>query len=401
MTRTHTHSLSFSPSLSFSLLSSSSLYLGRRERWVYGDAEMPVVNAYKYLGMFFSTRLSYDAVCRDVASKAKRSLLYVMQRLRMYNNYSFDVLFKIFDSQIQPIMSYASEIWGMYNSAQHCEKVHLFAMKKYLRVSLRTRNDFVYKVFNRYPLTVNFSINCIRYWLKLCLMTEDRIPKKAYAMLVSLDEKGKTTWATYVRKCLFRYGFGIVWMEQGVGSTRIFLRVCKERMIDCAWQNWNERVYDSERYCKYRLFCSALNNMPLYFSLEIDRHLQLMCTKFRFGISDIAVHFYRYRQHRQEDLLCSLCKSGIEDEIHFLFCCPWYDNIRTKFIAPKFYNNPCLFRLQVLMSSCNQTTIKNLCIFVYKAFKIREAILSCNSFGTYSVNIPSNSQMNVYMSNCW
>ena len=34
-------------------------YLGARERWVYGDCMMKVVNSYKYLGICFSTRLSF------------------------------------------------------------------------------------------------------------------------------------------------------------------------------------------------------------------------------------------------------------------------------------------------------------------------------------------------------
>ena len=33
-------------------------YLGARERWVYDDCMMKVVNSYRYLGICFSTKLS-------------------------------------------------------------------------------------------------------------------------------------------------------------------------------------------------------------------------------------------------------------------------------------------------------------------------------------------------------
>ena len=49
-------------------------YLGARERWMYDGSPMPVVNAYKYLGVYMSTMLSFSASCKDVTSKAKRAL---------------------------------------------------------------------------------------------------------------------------------------------------------------------------------------------------------------------------------------------------------------------------------------------------------------------------------------
>jgi hypothetical protein len=46
-------------------------YLAAREQWYYNRTIMPVVNVYKYLGIMFSTRLSFSAACRDLTSRAK------------------------------------------------------------------------------------------------------------------------------------------------------------------------------------------------------------------------------------------------------------------------------------------------------------------------------------------
>ena len=35
-------------------------YLGARERWTYDSVVLPVVNVYKYLGVLFSTKLSFQ-----------------------------------------------------------------------------------------------------------------------------------------------------------------------------------------------------------------------------------------------------------------------------------------------------------------------------------------------------
>ena len=34
-------------------------YLGARERWIYHGVVMPAVNVYTYLGIYFTTRLSF------------------------------------------------------------------------------------------------------------------------------------------------------------------------------------------------------------------------------------------------------------------------------------------------------------------------------------------------------
>ena len=56
-------------------------YLGARERWVYSDCMTKVVNSYKYLGISFSTRLSFYHACQDLVSRAKRALLCIMSKL--------------------------------------------------------------------------------------------------------------------------------------------------------------------------------------------------------------------------------------------------------------------------------------------------------------------------------
>ena len=42
-------------------------YLGARERWIYDGVVMPAVNVYKYLGIYFTTRLSFVSACRELA----------------------------------------------------------------------------------------------------------------------------------------------------------------------------------------------------------------------------------------------------------------------------------------------------------------------------------------------
>ena len=97
---------------------------------------------------------------------------------------------KSFDAQVQPIVFYGAEIWDLESSSSVIDNVHLFDLK-HLGVDRRTPNDLVYGEVGRFPIQINASVRCIRYWLKLTCMEEHRLPLRAYKMLLNLDQRGK------------------------------------------------------------------------------------------------------------------------------------------------------------------------------------------------------------------
>ena len=98
---------------------------------------------------------------------------------------------KIFDAQVQPVVLCGAEIWGLDSSSSVIDNVHLFGVKRYLGVDRRTPNDLVYGEVGRFPIQINASVRCIRYWLKLTCMDVHRLPLRAYKMLLNLDQRGK------------------------------------------------------------------------------------------------------------------------------------------------------------------------------------------------------------------
>eukprot|EP00745_Piridium_sociabile_P001782 TRINITY_DN11085_c0_g1_i11.p1 TRINITY_DN11085_c0_g1~~TRINITY_DN11085_c0_g1_i11.p1 ORF type:complete len:245 (-),score=12.12 TRINITY_DN11085_c0_g1_i11:410-1144(-) len=229
-----------------------------------------------------------------------------------------------FDTQIHPVALYGAELWGLDKAAIHIEKVHLYALKKFLGVHSKTPNDLVYGETGRHPIYIESHVRCIRYWLNILRMDENRLPFKAYKMLYNLDSCGKYTWVTNVREILFRNGFGIVWVNQGVEDLKGFLKELRQRFIDSRWQNWDDHMLQSDRFSWYRTFKSS-TNIENYLLLDIDRHLKRNLTIFRLGVTDIAVHRNRYKELPDNHLMCPLCKDAKEDETHVLLCCPAFN----------------------------------------------------------------------------
>ena len=109
--------------------------------------------------------------------------------------------------------------------------------------------------------------------------------------------------------------------------------------------------------------------------LNLNRHIRYTLTRFRFGVSDIKVHKSRFKVYNVDDLKCPLCLSAVDNEVHFVLCCPAFDDLRYEFIEPKYFNNPCEFRLALLLATQNERALKNLALFVYKAFSRRKTLL--------------------------
>ena len=110
--------------------------------------------------------------------------------------------------------------------------------------------------------------------------------------------------------------------------------------------------------------------------LNLNRYIRYTLARFRFGVSDIKVHRSRFKLYNVDELKCPLCLSAVENEVHFVLCCPAFDDLRYEFIESKYFNNPCEFRLAFLLATQNECALKNLTLFLYKAFSRRKTLLS-------------------------
>ena len=77
-------------------------YLASHERWFSGDMKMEVVNSYKYLGISFTTKLSFTYACEELVCRGKKAFIAILSKLHKLGN-NVDLFFKLFDAQVQPI----------------------------------------------------------------------------------------------------------------------------------------------------------------------------------------------------------------------------------------------------------------------------------------------------------
>lgn len=124
--------------------------------------------------------------------------------------------------------------------------------------SQNTPNKAAIGECGRLPIYYTCLIRCIKFWFDLLHMDNNRLPKECYLMLLHLDDRGSTTWASFVKNILCMYCFGHVWYNQGVENVGLFMSIFKERLDDICKQNWHS---DVNAFDKLRVYCTFKNNL--------------------------------------------------------------------------------------------------------------------------------------------
>ena len=89
-------------------------FLSNTEKWYFDTSQLTSVNMYKYLGVIFTSRLTFQPALSDLADRGRKGVTAILKLLWSIGEHSPQIFFKLFDSQIQPF-----NIWGR-NLGIHC-----------------------------------------------------------------------------------------------------------------------------------------------------------------------------------------------------------------------------------------------------------------------------------------
>ena len=180
----------------------------------------------------------------------------------------------------------------------------------------------------RFPIFILTAVRCIKFWLRILRLPEERLTKKAYNMLIHLQENGKKTWTFHVMQLICTNGFGEVWFQQGVGDSGAFLRCFRQRLADQYTQGWATDIETKERF-EFYSSRKYIFQSEKYIDYQQKRCFRDSYVQFRLGISPIRVHRMRYRKDVvPSQLICPVCKNDIEEESHVIFRCNAYERFR-------------------------------------------------------------------------
>ena len=162
-------------------------------------------------------------------------------------------------------------------------------------------------------------------------MDDNRLPKQAYKMLLCMNNNGNQNWVTKLKDLLYKTGFGHVWLD-GVSNQGLFFREFRQRLIDMNAQEWHGALCASDRFALYSKF-----KTDLYAENYLDEIRQKgfrdVLIRIRLGISNLKAHKNRYIINQHVNNQCSVCPDSKDDELHVMFSCPAYADIRPLFFT--------------------------------------------------------------------
>ena len=204
-------------------------------------------------------------------------------------------------------------------------------------------------------------------------MQDFRYPKQCYLMLKGLDDCNRITWATRVRNLLSRYGFGYVWVAQGVGDMDSFITIFKGTLKDNLLQEWYSDINESSKAYHYKNFKCILE-AETYLSLDMSSKYIRTFSKFRCSAHHLFVETGQHTGIPYQQRICPFCTlHEIEDEYHFVFICPLYADLRVLYFPEKYtYCRPSLDIFYEMMKSKNGYIICHVVKYVFYALIKRE-----------------------------
>ena len=345
-------------------------HLGAREVWHLGGDYIEVVGKYKYLGLNFSTMLSFNIATDEFVSRAKRGIVQIVRALKKYGCYSCEVFFKLFDSQIVPSLLYASELWGFKENPK-IEKVNLYACKLFINVPSRTPNDMIYGDLGRYPLYIESIARCVQYWLRVLKQESTRYSKLAYSSLLAMHDRGHKNWVTHVKSVLCECGFGLVWLYGGVTNEKIFLQEFKERLKSNFGQRWLNHLQESNNFTTYHSFKSCVSREPYVDIIRVSVYRTALA-RFRMGVSPFYAHKYKFA-YLDSSRMCPFCQDKVENEIHVVAECPVYDEIRERYLMLDMQSNNIQEQINQMLKTNDESVMVKLAKFLFLAWKARIA----------------------------
>ena len=123
-------------------------------------------------------------------------------------------------------------------------------------------------------------------------------------MLLSLHQKGHTTWVAHVNNILFYNGFRDVWYF-GCGNEKGFCKELKLRLFSNFCHNWQNHLDTSPRLAQYRKIKQSFEREFYLEVLFVDVYRNVFA-QFRMGVSQLNVHRYRFSPS-PENTNCPLC----------------------------------------------------------------------------------------------
>jgi hypothetical protein len=212
----------------------------------------------------------------------------------------------------------------------------------------------------------------LRFWSKLLSLPDNRYAKIAYIDALELYQtKPKySPWCLYISCALSHISMGGHFEFQSIPNFNAFYSTARDRFFEKYKNDWFTEILTYTSLKNFRRFKTS-HGLEKYFTIVKNPKHRVALTRFRLRSHNLAIETGRHNNIPREDRFCEYCDADrVEDEIHFLLFCSFYDELRRPLI-PFIQNLNKKDAFVFLLNSTAPHITKLVAKFVYLAFTKR------------------------------
>ena len=290
------------------------------------------VNEYKYLGNIFNAvsratgdtfRSNHEYLC----TKARQAIFSLQKKARHAGTLPPQCLIYLYQSLVQPILLYGSEVWGANaKAAASIDKILLWYLRIILHVKATTSNLITIGECGVIPPSVLSHISVLTYFIRLRHMPDTSITKVVFDEMERLHGLGFETWYTRVWKLAESYNIDL--HDTEINDNK---KVIKQRLVNCFKDRWRHQIHDTTNNPILRTYCRIKEDFHIekYLVAVKNPKYRIAIAKIRASSHTLEVERGRYTNPKTPltDRVCTVCNE-VEDEEHFLVNCSRYTDER-------------------------------------------------------------------------
>ncbi len=287
-------------------------------------AELEVVENYKYLGTFLDEYLTFGKATEVLSAAANRALGSMINKFKSMREMNYRTYTKLYESLVCPVMDYGSAVWGT-KSYDKLEHVHNRAIRFFVGVHrLCPIPGFIGDMAWIDNLS-RWKLGRVRLWNRLINTSDDRLVKKIFLWDKEMhNNTNKSNFMSHLKQLCSDCEL----IAHYDNNSQIDVSYVKQCLFKKLSDKWSASCENMNKLDVYKQIKTSFRTEK-FLSLNIDRYEKSLLAQLRYGILPLRVETGRFVNEKRCDRICTICESGsIEDQIHFLFHCNFYETQR-------------------------------------------------------------------------
>ena len=367
--------------------------------WRIYNKQLEIVQVYCYLGLEIDNKGNFKRAVNRLFNKASRAYHAIREHFNFYNGTSVRILLKLFDSMIQSITTFGSELWGVFGwrkNEKKCienylmshshkfEKLHGMFCKQTLGLNKSSPDLLAKAELGRYPVMGSIIKLSYGFWQHILNSNEETLVHKALLQCIAMDRRGFSTYYTRIKSLLATLEvknkiYPVNDHNYKKDMWHIYDKFCA--MYNNFFFNYLNKRNNNDSKGKYEIYCSVKRNYTAEkYLFEIKDHkLRGIFTGLRAASNPFPINKLRKFGIEREHRYCHLCdKNKLGTEIHVLMFCTNSDitKLRSSLLKEMYNLSPQLKGLSkeqlffYVLLGIEISTVLKIAIFTEKVLKL-------------------------------